>query len=51
MTATPRPTHAKRFDKITYIDAINLRLAGDGHHRADPVHGKQAAHPGAQPVG
>ena len=42
---------AKKFDELTYIETLNRRLEGDGQHRHHPVHGKQTAHPGAQPVG
>ena len=34
---------AKRFDRLTYIEALNLAPRRDGQHRVQPVHGQRPA--------
>jgi uridylate kinase len=42
---------AKRFERLTYIDALNMRVGVMDSSRHGDVHGQRSAHHGAQPVG
>ena len=38
-----RDPNARKFDHLTYMEALERRLQGHGQHRAVAVHGQQAA--------
>ena len=41
---------AQRFNRLTYIEALNMRRRRDGQHGHGHVHGQRPADPGGQPL-